>query len=169
VTSCSINKFVAVADKSFREGDYDKDEQDFFTNPTDRSFYKKNYLHVSTISTCFASAILMTDPWSSATKLPPNFENVVNWIMFNSRRHFEDDVVPLSAVEACKLLRLWANENLAFRAWSSRLKTESIFINFMHLVRDEAVRMYMEKQMFKQELNKRKKNDSNSHRKQQSR
>lgn len=77
------------------------------------------YYHIHTLVTAFIVGIMNADVWHKNYRIPPNVENVVNWISFNLQRHFKnDEIVKISLIEYKKLVSSWAYENPNFRKWN---------------------------------------------------
>lgn len=147
-----ISKYIALADKKMMEGKFDDDSEPLL----DDSYRQPVWMHCSSLARSFSDAIFGADPWKKRKKytLPPNFENVINWICFNISREFTDTTVKISPVEATEKLMVWASDNPFFKNWETRFSTRTIRLNCLHLLRDEAFRMAVEKRRFIQEKTK---------------
>lgn len=81
----------------------------------------KHY-HLHTLVTAFAVGIINADPWHKNYKIPPNFENVINWISFCIQEKYKEVVVQVSLVEMGKNYREWADQNPYFLEWNESPK-----------------------------------------------
>jgi len=148
----SISKFIAVADKKMMEGKYDDGKEP----ELDETYYRPVWIHSSSIAKAFSNAILGADPWKKQKRytLPPQFENVMNWICFNLGNEYKETTICISPVDATKKLMSWASDNPHFKAWQGRIDPQTIRLNCLHCLRDEAIRMVIEKRRFIKEKKK---------------
>lgn len=148
----SISKFIAVADKKMMEGKFDDGKEP----ELDESYHRPVWLHSSSLAKAFANAILGADPWKKQKKytLPDHFENVMNWICFNLCNEFKETTINISPFEATGKLLSWANDNPHFKGWQGRIDLQTIRLNCLHCLRDEALRMMIEKRRFIKEKKK---------------
>jgi len=72
-------------------------------------------VHPGTLMQCFVQGVMAADTWYPGYTLPPNFENVVNYVAFHINRQ---NAVMLSLLEFEDFLRDICPENPFFVAWS---------------------------------------------------
>jgi len=89
--------------------------------------------HLHTLVDAFAVGILTADPWHLNYKIPPNFENVMNWISFCVRDEFKNDpdvqkwqVAKVSLIEMEEKYNKWAYENPNFIKWNESENDELV-------------------------------------------
>ena len=148
----SISKFIAVTDKKMMEGKFD----DGGEPELDETYYRSVWLHSSSIAKAFSNAILGADPWKKRKRytLPTQFENVMNWVCFNLGTDYPDTTIYISPFEATNKLMSWAADNPHFKAWQGRIEIKTVRLNCLHCLRDEAIRMVIEKRRFIKEKKK---------------
>jgi len=74
-------------------------------------------VHPGTLMQCFVQGVMAADTWYPGYTLPPNFENVVNYVAFHINRKWKD-VVMLSLLEFEDFLHDVCPENPFFVAWN---------------------------------------------------
>jgi len=85
----------------------------------DLEWATKKFIHVHTLLTAFMHGVMTADEWHHNYHIPPDFENVANWIAFCIQKRFgRTVVVELSLIEIEGLFREWAFQNPAFRKWN---------------------------------------------------
>jgi hypothetical protein len=148
----SISKFIAVADKKMMEGRFDDGSEP----ELDETYHRAAWLHSSSLAKAFSNAILGADPWRKKQQytLPHHFENVMNWICYNLGTEFSETTIRISPFEATNKLMSWASDNPHFKSWQERINQNTIRLNCLHCLRDEALRMVIEKRRFIKEKKK---------------
>lgn len=94
----------------------------------DTEWATPRYHHIHDLVTAFAVGCLQADMWHDGYTIPPNFENIINWVAFCIQKYFDNEEVPkVSLFEIRDLYMKWASENPHFLEWN---KTDKL-INFV--------------------------------------
>jgi len=84
----------------------------------DPEWVTQKLVHPAILVQCFVQGVTTADTWYSGYKLPPNFENVVNYVAFHVQRKWKDSTIMLSLLDFEDFLRDICPENPFFVAWN---------------------------------------------------